>query len=232
MATPHARDLMSADVKRIPPETPVAAVARMFANQGISTVAVSDETGRLLGVVTESDLIRRLANEDKPARSGWLARMFADDRSEAQRYIQSHGATAGDVMSTQVVTVGPEETAFHIARLMEEHRIRRVLVVEDGRILGLVSRSDLVRVLVTAEPLTPDQQSDEGIRKAVVAAMRQEPWADTAYIDVKVRDGIVEFHGFRRSATEYKALHVLAQNVPGVKGVQDNTRSLPGYFAE
>jgi CBS domain-containing protein len=157
--------------------------------------------------------------------------MFMDNLLEAQLYIRSHGATAGEMMSTQVITVSPGETAFHVARLMEEHRIRRLLVVENGDVVGIVSRSDLIRALVMAQPSATDDQSDEGIRQAVMEAMQREAWADTAYTAVNVRDGTVEFHGFRRSTMESQALRVLAQNIPGVRHIEDNTRSLPGYFA-
>jgi CBS domain-containing protein len=231
MQTLYARDLMATKVTKIPPETPVAAVARMFADQGISTAAVTTPSGGLLGIITESDLIRRLASEDKQPRHGWLARMFMDSRQEAQLYIRSHGATAGAMMSAQVITVSPGETAFHVARLMEEHRIRRVLVVENEDIVGIVSRSDLIRALVMAQPSATDDQSDEAIRQAVMEAMQREAWADTTYTAVNVRNGSVEFHGFRRSTMESQALRVLAQNIPGVRHIEDNTRSLPGYFA-
>src|SRR3954452_1363118 len=150
-----ARDLATTEVATMPPETPVAAITRMFADRSVSAVAVTDAAGTLLGIVTESDLIRRLADEDERP-SGWLARLFDSPNAKAERYARSHGVNAGEVMTGRVVMAGPEDSAAHLARLMEEHKVRRVLVTEGGRVLGLVSRSDLVRALVA------QQQAPEG----------------------------------------------------------------------
>jgi CBS domain-containing protein len=222
-----ARDLMTTEVVKVPPETPVAAIARIFADRGVSAVAVTDAKEALLGIVTESDLIRRLADEDKQP-SGWLARLFDNPGAKAERYARSHGIIAGEVMTERVITAGPDESAAHIARLMEQHKVRRVLVTESGRLLGLVSRSDLVRALVTQQQALKGEVSDDRIHSAVLAAMASEPWADTTYTAVHVQDGIVEFYGFTRSETVSRALYVLAENVPGVKGVVDHTRQRIG----
>jgi CBS domain-containing protein len=131
-------------------------------------------------------------------------------------------------MTERVITAGPDESAAHIARLMEQHKVRRVLVTESGRLLGLVSRSDLVRALVTQQQALKGEVSDDRIHSAVLAAMENEPWADTTYTAVHVQDGIVEFYGFTRSETVSRALYVLAENVPGVKGVVDHTRQRIG----
>ncbi len=227
VTTLRARDLMTTEVAKVPPETPVAAIARLFADRGVSAVAVTDPAGTLLGIVTESDLIRRLADEDERP-SGWLARLFDSPGAKAERYARSHGVNAGEVMTGRVVTAGPEESAAHIARLMEEHKVRRVLVTEGGRVLGLVSRSDLVRALVARQQApegdpSGERVSDERIHRAVLEAMRREPWADTVLTAVDVQDGVVEFYGFSHSEAVGRALRVLAENVPGVKRVVDHT---------
>ena len=217
-----ARDLMTADVVTVPPETPVAAIARMFADRGISAVSVIDPAGVLLGIVTESDLIRRLADEDEQP-SGWLVRLFNSPASKAERYARSHGAHAGEIMSERVITAAPEDSAAHIAHLMEEHKVRRVPVIKDGRLIGLVSRSDLVRALIAQQEVPEGELSDEYIHRAILAAMRREPWADTVHTAVHVENGVVELYGFTRSDTVSRALCVLAENVPGVKRVVDHT---------
>ena len=223
MTTLRARDLMTTEVAKVPPETPVAAIARLFADRGVSAVAVTDPAGTLLGIVTESDLVRRLADEDEQRSPGWLARLLDGPSARAERYARSHGVNAGEVMSGRVVAVGPEESAAHVARLMEQHRIRRVPVTEGGRLLGLVSRSDLVRALVAQQQAPGSAPSDERIHRAVLEAMRREPWADTVLTAVDVQDGVVEFYGFSHSEAVGRALRVLAENVPGVKGVVDHT---------
>ena len=177
MTTLRARDLLNAEVAKVPPETPVAAIARMFADRGLSAVAVTDTGGTLLGIVTESDLIRRLADEDERP-SGWLARLFDSPGAKAERYARSHGVNAGEVIHRRVVTAGPDDSAAHLARLMEEHKVRRVLVTEGGRVLGLVSRSNLVRAMVAQQQAPEGDLSDDRIYRAVLDAMRIEPWAD------------------------------------------------------
>lgn len=228
MTSLRARDLMTPDVLTVPPETPVLTIARMLADRGISAVPVVDAQGQAVGVVTEADLIRRLAGEaDRPA--GWLASLFANQERDAARYARTHGVTARDVMTAEVVAVDPETPASAVAHLMEDRGIRRVLVTQEGRLKGIVSRADLLRALV-APPREEGELSDERIRRAVLAAMRKEPWADTFYTMVDVHDGVVEFHGFSRSAIVQRGLRVLAENVPGVRSVVDNTQPMPAYL--
>jgi CBS domain-containing protein len=223
-----ARDLMTPDVVTVPPETPVMAMARLLADRGISAVPVVDSAGKVLGIVTEADLIRRLAGEeDRPA--SWFGTLFADPASQAERYARTHGVTARDLMTEKVVSVAPDTTAAHIAHMMEEQKIRRVVVVEGEKLKGIVSRADLLRALV-APPHVEAELSDERIRRAVMAAMKKEPWTDTFYTMVEVKDGVVTFHGFRRSDAVQKALRVLAENVPGVKSVQDDTQPMPVFI--
>jgi CBS domain-containing protein len=228
MTGPTARDLMTPDVVTVPPETPVMAMARLLSDRGISAVPVVDPAGVVLGIVTEADLIRRLAGEeDKP--SSWFGALFSDPASQAERFARTHGVTAKDLMTEKVVAVTPETTAAHIAHMMEEQKIRRVVVLEGDKLRGIVSRADLLRALVT--PAHEDAElSDERVRRAVMAAMKKEPWTDTFYTMVEVKEGKVTFHGFRRSDAVQKALRVLAENVPGVKGVEDDTQPMPIFI--
>jgi CBS domain-containing protein len=223
-----ARDLMTPDVVTVPPETPVLAVARLLAERGISAVPVLGAEGQVLGVVTEADLIRRLAGEeDKPM--SWFASLFANPGEMAERYARTHGLTAADIMTEAAVTVGEDATAQHIAHLMEDRHIRRVLVVTGGRLRGIVSRADLLRALV-APPPGGEALSDERIRRAVMAAMQKEAWADSFYTLVDVKDGVVTFHGFQRDAGVSRGLRVLAEGIPGVKDVRDETQPMPVYL--
>ena len=228
MSGPTARDLMTPDVVTVPPETPVMAMARLLADRGISAVPVVDGAGKVLGIVTEADLVRRLAGEeDRP--TSWFGALFADPASQAERFARTHGVTAKDLMTEKVVSVAPDTTAAHIAHMMEEQKIRRVVVLEGDTLKGIVSRADLLRALVT--PAHEEAElSDERVRRAVMAAMKKEPWTDTFYTMVEVKDGVVTFHGFRRSDAVQKALRVLAENVPGVKSVVDDTQPMPVFI--
>lgn len=223
-----ARDLMTPDVVTVPPETPVMAVARLLSDRGISAVPVVDPQGKVLGIVTEADLIRRLAGEeDKPA--SWFSSLFSNPTVQAERFARTHGVTARDLMTEKVVSVPPDAAAAHIAQMMEQQGIRRVVVVEGDKLRGIVSRADLLRALVA--PAHQDAElSDERVRRAVLAAMKNEPWTDTFYTMVEVQEGVVTFHGFRRSEAVQKALRVLAENVAGVKGVKDETQPMPVFI--
>ena len=223
-----ARDLMTPDVVSVPPETPVLAVARLLSERGISAVPVLGANGEVLGVVTEADLIRRLAGQED-AKPGWFASLFVDPAAEAERFAKTHGVRAKDIMTETVLTVGEHDTAAHIAHLMEERNIRRVFVVTEGRLRGIVSRADLLRALVAPMP-EEGEFSDSRLRSAVIAAMRKQPWADSFYTLVDVQEGVVTFHGFMRDEGVRRGLRVLAEAIPGVKGVKDETQPMPNYL--
>ena len=228
MQTLTARDLMTPDVVTVPPETPILALAHLMAERHISAVPVLDAEGHVLGLVSEADLIRRLADEDEKHPS-WFAGLFADPVAQAERYARAHGATAADVMTTELVSVAPTDSAAHVAKVIEDKHVRRALVLDKGKLLGIVSRADLLRALV-APPGAAAAGSDEQIRRAVVTAMRKEPWVDTFHTVVEVKDGVVEIHGFSRSPAVQRALRVLTEGVPGVKEVRDLTQPMPAYL--
>ncbi len=229
----QARDLMSRNLVVVPPETPVAAIAELLAQRHISAVPVVDGQGRPCGIVTEGDLIRRLA-EQPHGTIDWFLNLFRDPGPLASRFAKAHGAIARDVMSKDLVSVGEEATAEEIAALMEKHGIRRVPVIRDGKFVGLVSRADLLRAVLRQPAATGKSASPGGsggddaeILRQVTAAMREQPWADTFWVYPDVSGGVVSFHGFARSDAVREALRVLAQAVPGVAGVQDRMEPMP-----
>ncbi len=226
----QARDLMTKNLIVIPPEMPVVGVAELLASRGISAVPVVDAAGTPIGLVTEGDLIRRLA-DDQPGPMGWFLGLFADGRRLAERFAKAHGATAADVMSRTLVTVTEDAPAEEVARLMEQHRIRRVPVLRDGKLVGVVSRADLLRAVLTApQPPAAGTVSDTRLLRSVLDAMRDQPWVDTFYIFPSVKDAVVTFYGFHRSDEARRSLQVLAREVPGVVGVADETKPMPFFL--
>jgi len=223
-----ARDLMTPDVVTVPPETPVLAIARLLSERGISAVPVLGPAGEVLGVVTEADLIRRLAGEEDP-KPGWFANLFTDPGGAAERYARTHGARASDIMTQKVVAVAESDTAAHVAHVMEDKKIRRVLVITEERLRGIVSRADLLRALISPMP-EQGEVADSRMRAAVIAAMRKEPWADSFYTMVDVQEGVAIFHGFTRDEGVMRGLRVLAESIPGVKSVRDETQPMPVYL--
>lgn len=222
-----ARGLMTSKVTTVPPDMPVADIACLLAEQGISAVPVTAADGSLLGLVTEADLICRLAAQLDEVPS-WLGALFIDPAKAAERYARAHGFIAEEVMTTEVVTISPDTPATEIAATLEKHRIRRVLVVEHGRLLGVVSRRDLLRMVESPERESGDVP-DERIRRAIVSIMRKQAWVASAQTTVDVHDGHVEFHGFSSGPPVQRALRVLAEQVPGVKQVSDQTVPMLPY---
>lgn len=221
------RDLMITSNLSVPPSVPVTDIVRLLADRGLSGVPVLDADGALLGMVTETDLLRRLSIADEP-KPGWFRRMFADPDQAAERYARAHGATAQDVMTTTLVTVDEETTAEHAAHLLEEHKVRRLPVLREGRLVGMVSRGDLLRALFPpAAAATAAPTSDDAIRAAIEAEMRRQAWADTPFLSIGVQDGVVELHGFHRSPATRRALATLIAEIPGVVRIEDRAVDRP-----
>ena len=226
-----AKTMMSTNLVVVPPDMPVTAVAELLASRGISAVPVVDDSGAPLGIVTEGDLIRRLAEKPRGPLE-WFLDLFRSPTPLIEQYSKAHGKTARDVMSKDLVAVGEDAPAEEIARLMETHGIRRVPVVKDGKLVGIVSRADLLRAILhapqektaAAEAATAD---DRALLRAVVAAMREQPWVDTFWVYPNVKDGVVTLYGFARSQAMREGLRVLVQDIPGVKEVVDRMEDMP-----
>lgn len=224
-------DIMTRNVISVPPDTPALAVARLLADRGISAVPVTDGWGMLLGIVSEADLIRRLSTADAPANGGGggagrlLRRLFYDRERAAQDYIRAHGAAAAEVMTHDPVTATEGMTAEHAARLIEEHGVRRLPVVRDGVLVGILSRADLLRAVLA--PAGAGETPDAAIRAALTAEIARLPWADAPFVFFDVQDGEVAFYGYCRSATVRRGLAAIAAGVPGVRAVRDRITEAP-----
>ena len=224
----RARDLMTKEVVTVPPATPATSLARLLTDRGISAAPVTDPGGRLLGIVTEADLLRRLAGaEDKPA--GWLRKFFSNPDRQAERYAKTHGMEARDVMTEEVIAVEPDATAEHCARVMEERGIKRLPVLQGGRLVGIVSRADLLRAVLEppAKIGAEERERDARIRAALREEMRAQPWAGGLDAFADVRDGVVTLRGFVRSDEVRRGLRVLAARIEGVERVEDCMEDAP-----
>lgn len=216
-----AKDVMTRYVVSVEPQTPLReAIARMVGHR-VSGMPVVDAEGKLVGIVTEGDFVRRVETGTEAPRRRWLELLLgAGER--ADEYARAHGRTVQDVMASQVVTVGPEASLGNVVRLMEEHAIKRVPVVEGGRVVGIVSRADLMFAL--GQQLgdeTKATASDATIRRRILAEMRRQTWCPFHTVRVGVRDGVVDLQGEIFDERERRALQVLAGNVEGVKRVDD-----------
>lgn len=212
---------MARPVVSVTPETPVADAARLMLSHRVSGLPVLDRSGGLVGIISEGDLLHRAETGTERHRPRWLE-FFSGSGRLARDYAEAHARKVAEVMSETVVTIGPETPLDEIVRLMERRRVKRLPVIEDGRIVGIVSRSDLVRAflenLSLSDPavLVPDSE----IRDRIKAEIARQPWARHASIEVHVVRGEVELRGTVTEKRARAALQVIAENTAGVRRVR------------
>jgi CBS domain-containing protein len=217
----NAADIMTPDVITVHPDTPLDQVVTLMLADQISGVPVVLGDA-IVGIVTEGDLMRRVELGSEPRRSH-LLELFTRVSPLAADYVRSHGRKASEVMTENVVTVEDTTLIADIARLLETRRIKRVPVLRDGKLVGIVSRANLLRALATCLRPPPTLPDDRRTRTDLLAELRQHKWgAMVAQLDVTVEDGVVHLWGVVQSPEQQLAVRVLAENMPGVKRVEDH----------
>lgn len=216
-----AKDIMSSPVITVTPDATVGEIAALLFERRISAVPVV-ENGRLVGIVSEADLLHRHEiGTDCVARSGsWWLRLFAVDRS-IEEYIKSHARQARDIMTREVVSVAPDTAAAQVASVLETHGIKRLPVLDDGRLVGIVSRANLLQGFALSEPTWPMLRDDRQIRDALNKALK-EAGLPMHQVNVTVNNGIVRLWGWIDAEVQRKAAHAAAQTTPGVERLEDN----------
>jgi CBS domain-containing protein len=219
-----ASDIMTSPVITVEPDTSVKEIAQLLFERRISAVPVL-ENGRLAGLVSEADLLHRQEiGTDRAVRPGaWWLRLFSADRSP-EEYIKSHARRAREIMSRDVATVAPDTPVAQIATLLETRGIKRVPVVHGGRLVGIVSRSNLVQALaVKPAPEAVRPEDDDAIRASLLAELERQPWWRRQVTgNVLVTDGVVHYWGTLDSEDERAAARIAAENISGVKRVEDH----------
>ena len=213
-----AKDVMTPEVATVFPETGVSHLIAIMRDRQISGLPVVDDDGRLVGIVTEGDLMRRCGLDAQgPARA------HATRERRALEYVKSYGREVRDVMTSDVTTIDEELPVDVIAKIFDRKQINRVPVLRNGRIVGIVSRGDLLAATVMAGPdhIAP---GDEAIRRAILARARTAGVIRLGSLDIAVANGFVELRGACASEAERAALLVIARGVDGVKGIADHSR--------
>jgi CBS domain-containing protein len=217
-----ASDIMVTDVITVTPESDVREVATLLLTTHISAAPVVDAGGRLVGMISEGDLVRRGEAGTAHERPWWL-RLLMGRELMAGEFLHEHSRRTGDLMTRQVVSAAPDMPVADIATLLERHRIKRVPIVADGRIAGIVSRANLIQALATFRHAAgPKPVADAELREKVESRLRLEPWVRPSLVNVTVTGGTVDLWGIVDSATEKQALRVAVEIVPGVKAINDN----------
>jgi CBS-domain-containing membrane protein len=218
----NAADVMTLKVLSVGPGTSVAEAVRLMLNNNISGLPVVDGADRLVGIVTEGDFLRRAETGTERHRTRWLEFLLGPGRL-AGEYIRTHAQKVEEVMTRDVATVTEDASLDEIVRLMERRRIKRVPIVRDGKLVGIVSRANLLRALASvADELRPAVASDAELRRLVLTKLDKQPWSNQNAINVVVRNGIVQFWGVISDERQREALRVLVENIGGVKGIKDN----------
>lgn len=227
----RAKDVMTPKVITVSPETSVRDIAALFLKHRISGVPVINGTDAVLGMVSEGDLVHRPELGTARHRSWWL-RMFSGAEEEARSYVKIHGNRAADVMTHEVVAVVEDSSLAEIAETLEHHHIKRVPVLRDGRLVGIVSRADLLRGLAARRPdmgssTLPD---DRTIRERLLDELADIGMPSLPYVRVVVSEGVVHLWGFVDSGDELRALRVVAESVPGVRSIDMHASVIPPWM--
>lgn len=197
------------------------AIATMLDNH-VSGLPVVDENGRLVGVVSEGDMLRRAEIGTERQRPKWLEFLLGPGRS-ASEYVHNHSRRVADLMTDDPVSVDEHASLEVVVALMEKHGVKRVPVLRDGAVVGIVTRSDLLRAFLNStEAPTAGARSDEDVKADVLAAIDAQKWAPAGSIHVTVRAGHVTLSGTIFDDRERDAIRVCAENIPGVTAVTDD----------
>lgn len=222
-----ARDVMTPNVVSVPIDMAVPEIAKLMLERRISAVPVVDASEHVVGVISEGDLIRRPELDTDKPRSRWL-RFFMSDEDRARDFVKTHGLHARDVMSQPVVSVSPEASLTDVVNLMTARRIKRVMVLEHGKLAGVVTRSDLLRMLHAREAMPTDDmpRNDASVRANILKTIDQQGWAASAIINVQVTDGTAYLWGVVDSDEQRKAILIAVEGVPGVRAIEDHLGKL------
>jgi CBS-domain-containing membrane protein len=224
-----AADVMNHDVITVKRDDDVAEAVDLLTRYDISAVPVVDDDDKVVGILSEADLIHREEIGTEKPHPWWLEAVMPASKL-AGEFAKSHGRRVDEVMSHEVVTAAEDTSLGEIAMLLERHRIKRIPIVRDGKLVGIVSRSNLIQALASSQAYSETDiapVSDRKIRLDVLDRLEHQQWTDFGERNVIVNDGIVHLWGLVGTAAEHKALLALAEEVPGVVSVSDEM--IPAY---
>jgi CBS domain-containing protein len=223
-----ALDVMVRNVITVKPDDQVAEAVKLLAEHDISALPVVDDGNNVVGIISEADLLRRQEIGTEKHRPWWMEAVTPAS-TLAGAFAKSHGGRVAEVMSTDVVSAAEDTPLGEIATMLERHRIKRVPVLRGGKLVGMVSRSNLIQALASSRAPASGAggEADRKIRHELLDRLGQEDWTDFGERNVIVSGGIVHLWGLVGSPEEHKALLALAEGVPGVASVADEM--IPAY---
>ena len=217
-----ASDIMTTDVITVAADSSVREVAEILLKNRIGGAPVVDARGRLVGIVSEGDLFRRAETGTEHERSWWLKLLMGHDEL-ATEYVREHSRKIADLIGRKVITATPDTPVSEIAEILESSRIKRVPIVKDGKLVGIVSRANLLHALASLRSEIPARPvADSELREAIMKRLADEPWSRAALINVTVAGGVADVWGIVNSPPEKQAIRVAIETMSGVKAVKDN----------
>ena len=218
----NAADVMTSNVISVRADASVGEIAEILLTNRISGVPVVDDAGDLIGIVSEGDLIHRVEVGTERRRAWWLE-LLSSKQILAHEFIKAHARKAADLMTRHVITVRPDTPLSDLASLLDKHGIKRVPVTENGKLVGIVSRANLVQALFKPRQDTVAEKAvtDSALRDKILAQLKFEPWWP-GDVNVIVRDGAVELWGIVESQVENDAIRVAIEEIPGVRSISNH----------
>lgn len=222
-----AKEIMTTNVACAKADQSIHDVARILLERSVSALPVVDNDGHLIGVISEGDLLRRVETGTERKQSWWLD-MLVSNEEKSRDYLKSHAVHVRDVMTKDVITIEEDTPVSEIAGIIEENRIKRVPVLRGERLIGIVSRADIIRVLAVRHvPVTAPAEDDLALRESVLSAIREVDGRSSAYINTLVKDGVVHLWGLAQSRAHKDALQVAVENIPTVTALQNHLQVSP-----
>uniref|UniRef100_UPI00404762E2 CBS domain-containing protein n=2 Tax=Yoonia sp. TaxID=2212373 RepID=UPI00404762E2 len=223
------KDIMTQSVITVSKSTPVEEIAKLLLARHVSGVPVVDDTGRVLGLVSEGDLMRRVVDPAKPRRSWWLE-LFSNPTGDAADYIKTHGRIAADIMTKDVITVTEDTAVGEVARILEVEHIKRVPVLKGGKLVGIVSRSNLLQAMAaTPPPVALVGAADGELRDRILEELSKVPGVEVSLVNVIVKDGKTSVWGTVNTELQQDAARLAVEAVVGAGNADMQLRPIPAW---
>ena len=220
------QDVMTIDPAAVSAGTSVFEAMRLMLERRVSGLPVTDAHGVLVGIVTEGDFLRRGELGTEKHRRRWVEWLTSPGRL-ADEYTDTHALSVSQIMTTDVQTIAPDAALVEAVQAMEKHHIKRLPVIANGKLVGIVSRADLMRAFLNHVPrATAAATSDTALRDRIAAEIDRQAWGPGALVHVGVDGGVATLHGVLVDDRMRRALRVLAENICGVGQVRDRLTTI------
>jgi CBS domain-containing protein len=230
----RAHQIMTRNVITIGPNTSIVEAAKLMLNNHLSGLPVLDKGGKLIGIVSEGDFLRRSEIGTQRKRPRWV-QFFVGPNRAADEFVHASGRKVEEVMTPNPLVVTEDTTLEEIVRLMEKNRVKRLPVMRSGRLVGIVTRANLLQAVASMARDVPDPTADDDhIRERIIGAISNTDWRPIG-LQVTVRNGVVHLHGIVINPNSRQASIVAAENISGVKEVHDHlcfVDTYSGFYVE